>query len=731
MSYATGSTENGLAVPRNGAARRPSSITELADKAMVDLWDDTKDFKYYLRVAEKYRKDGKEYARKNDLEGAFIQLARAATLVLEKLPNHRDYNTMLNSNQRHNLALNGQDILDNLADLKVTLVDRYDKWLQKHPDAADLEQTPNARTQKIATDDAAVRAQQQRERFQEEERARNDARAQQRAAAEEAAKWKQLREQNRAQDEAERARRKDAAVAAARQAANSMPPPPDYTFSRPPNAYGSQSTVVLSEGQPPNDNVRQQQQQQQEQMRLREEEITRRQAEQKRKQEQEGIVRRQKEADEAAQAARLTPGAYPTPSSSSISSSVSPLFSNYSNSSAANTPSSSFYQHAPIDYPQAQPLRNNYSDQHQRVPMIMPLENPTKYDGESTDSESLHHYDYRRLHKPDHRTPTRTVRSPSYPPPVTTTSPVPGAGSIRYPSLMSQHQKTQGYFPSLNSMFMDTGDRHHGPGSILFGSHSGDPNSRTLYPGLPAPQGADPSYPCANARQAQQHPGAAAAYPRPQPPLPGGASATHPPPPPAAANQLEVGRIPVPPDAVFDPNIPLKSVSLPRECLPRFLAIAKVNTEMNKETCGLLLGKDKGHKYSVTTLLIPKQHATSDTCTMDEEELVLQFTEERSLITLGWIHTHPSQSCFMSSVDLHTHSGFQRMLPESFAVVCAPKSNPNFGIFRLTDPPGLHTILECNVKEAFHPHPDKPIYTDADKGHVQMKDSALEIVDLR
>jgi hypothetical protein len=214
---------------------------------------------------------------------------------------------------------NGQDILDNLADLKVTLVDRYDKWVQKHPDGADLEQTPNIRTQKIASDDAAARAQQQRERFQEEERARNDARAQQRIAAEELAKWKQLSDQKRAQDEAERARRKDAAVAAARQAGNSLPPRPYYTFSRPPNA------VVLSEGQPSNDNVRQQQQQQQAQTRLREEDITRHQAEQKRKQEQEGIARRQKEADEAA-------------------------------------PSSSFYQQAPIDYPQAQPLRNNYSD---------------------------------------------------------------------------------------------------------------------------------------------------------------------------------------------------------------------------------------------------------------------------------------------------------------------------------------------------------------------------------
>ena len=35
----------------------------------------------------------------------------------------------------------------------------------------------------------------------------------------------------------------------------------------------------------------------------------------------------------------------------------------------------------------------------------------------------------------------------------------------------------------------------------------------------------------------------------------------------------------------------------------------------------------------------------------------------------------------------------------------------SFGIFRLTDPPGLQTILGCHAKEAFHPHPDLPIYT--------------------
>jgi len=176
----------------------------------------------------------------------------------------------------------------------------------------------------------------------------------------------------------------------------------------------------------------------------------------------------------------------------------------------------------------------------------------------------------------------------------------------------------------------------------------------------------------------------------------------------------------------------LKSVSFPRDCLNRFTSIASINTAQNRGTCGLLLGRDKGGLYVVTTLLIPKQHSTGDPClTSMDEEWVVQFTEERSLITLGWIHTHPTQSCFMSSVDLHTHSGLQRMLPESFAVVCAPNSTPNFGIFRLTDPPGLQAISECDVRNAFHPHPERPIYTDADREHVQIRDLALEIVDLR
>lgn len=102
-------------------------------------------------------------------------------------------------------------------------------------------------------------------------------------------------------------------------------------------------------------------------------------------------------------------------------------------------------------------------------------------------------------------------------------------------------------------------------------------------------------------------------------------------------------------------------------------------------------------------LLIPRQEGTSDTCTMKEEEKVVGVQLERGLIALGWvsleaglalrernekggrltmmslaqIHTHPTQSCFMSSMDLHTHSAYQQTLPEAIAIVCAPRSEPS------------------------------------------------------
>ena len=73
------------------------------------------------------------------------------------------------------------------------------------------------------------------------------------------------------------------------------------------------------------------------------------------------------------------------------------------------------------------------------------------------------------------------------------------------------------------------------------------------------------------------------------------------------------------------------------------------------------------------------------------------------------------------------------MLAESIAIVCAPSQTPDWGIFRLTDPPGLRTVLNCTQTGLFHPHSETNIYTDALRpGHVfEAKGLEFETVDLR
>ena len=212
---------------------------------------------------------------------------------------------------------------------------------------------------------------------------------------------------------------------------------------------------------------------------------------------------------------------------------------------------------------------------------------------------------------------------------------------LLYPQLMSQHQKRQGYYPSSNSMFVPPLVSHP-TNHVAGGFYS---NASEILHNQPRYQSFVP-YPYASAQQPSPPSSSSSSQPRVgYPGLPQPVALPTPPVYPSASAEKSVhGSLPTPPSLARPHSSSssrqgrgLKTVTLPKEVLPRFLAIAKVNTAMNRETCGLLLGKDKGSKYSVTTLLIPKQHSTSDTCTMDGEELVLQFTEERSLITLGWV----------------------------------------------------------------------------------------------
>lgn len=56
-------------------------------------------------------------------------------------------------------------------------------------------------------------------------------------------------------------------------------------------------------------------------------------------------------------------------------------------------------------------------------------------------------------------------------------------------------------------------------------------------------------------------------------------------------------------------------------------------------------------------------------------------------------------------------------------------------MFRLTDPPGLELITNCQHPSAFHPHPDNvPIYRElkGSDSHAQLfPDLTLQVIDLR
>lgn len=125
---------------------------------------------------------------------------------------------------------------------------------------------------------------------------------------------------------------------------------------------------------------------------------------------------------------------------------------------------------------------------------------------------------------------------------------------------------------------------------------------------------------------------------------------------------------------------------------------------------------------------MPKQSGTSDTCAASNEEDLLIEQERLQLITVGWIHTHPSQRAFLSSVDLHTHAPYQKMLPEAIAIVVAPTFN-DIGTYSLSEY-GLESILRCR-QSGFHPHPNEAsIYGEA--RHVRIDDSlSVEVVDFR
>ncbi|KAL9846822.1 AMSH-like protease isoform 2-T7 [Geothlypis trichas] len=157
----------------------------------------------------------------------------------------------------------------------------------------------------------------------------------------------------------------------------------------------------------------------------------------------------------------------------------------------------------------------------------------------------------------------------------------------------------------------------------------------------------------------------------------------------------------------------LRGVILPRDLCHKFLLLAEANTTHNE--------------FTITHVIVPKQTAGPDYCDMENVEELFGIQDQYDLLTLGWIHTHPTQTAFLSSVDLHTHCSYQLMLPEAIAIVCSPKHNDT-GIFRLTNA-GMLEVSACK-KKGFHPHTKDPRLFNPCT-HVVGKDIKIIVLDLR
>jgi len=150
------------------------------------------------------------------------------------------------------------------------------------------------------------------------------------------------------------------------------------------------------------------------------------------------------------------------------------------------------------------------------------------------------------------------------------------------------------------------------------------------------------------------------------------------PPPKLLAEPAKQKRVTFRPAAYLENNEPIRPVFLPSALRQQFLQIASDNTRKGLEMCGMLCGTTVNNALFISHLVIPQQKCTSDTCETENESVMLDFCIENDLIVIGWIHTHPTQTCFMSSRDLHTQAGYQVMMPESIAIVCSPRHEPSY-----------------------------------------------------
>eukprot|EP01084_Bolivina_argentea_P057017 104242_1 len=147
----------------------------------------------------------------------------------------------------------------------------------------------------------------------------------------------------------------------------------------------------------------------------------------------------------------------------------------------------------------------------------------------------------------------------------------------------------------------------------------------------------------------------------------------------------------------------LATIIIPERMISEFSEkYSMENTTKNIETGGIILGvHDATHNiYTITHVLLPKQNGHANAVFMLNEFEWSVICGTLGLQIIGWIHTHPTQSCFMSSVDVHTQFNIQQQNNSAIGIVIAPTDTTK--TFRLTKF-GMDVLSKCNTN-SHHVH---------------------------
>lgn len=127
-----------------------------------------------------------------------------------------------------------------------------------------------------------------------------------------------------------------------------------------------------------------------------------------------------------------------------------------------------------------------------------------------------------------------------------------------------------------------------------------------------------------------------------------------------------------------------------------------------KETAGLLIGEEIDGIVHIDEIRVGKQSGNAVHVEISDEELAMAAIEIRerddNKVIVGWWHTHPGLSSFMSGTDINTQKMYQALMPNSVAIVIdnvkysetASIDDLDFGVYRIIG--GKAERIEYRIK---------------------------------